>query len=64
MLGAQSQTCCGRMGYLHLKGLMALFRNIYLRFEGLVAEYKRPQDRMISMAIGAQYSGYHVLATP
>lgn len=52
------------MGYLHLKGLMALFRNIYLRFEGLVAEYKRPQDRMISMAIGAQYSGYHVLATP
>ena len=25
---------------------MALFRNIYLRFEGLVAEYKHPQDRM------------------
>ncbi|EKF16576.1 hypothetical protein SAMN05216254_1490 [Bifidobacterium bifidum] len=43
---------------------MALFRNIYLRFEGLVAEYKHPQDRMIPMAIGAQYSGYHVLATP
>ena len=50
--------------YLRFEGVIRDAPDIYLRFEGLVAEYKHPQDRMIPMAIGAQYSGYHVLATP
>ncbi|SFC27617.1 hypothetical protein SAMN05216254_1528 [Bifidobacterium bifidum] len=30
----------------------------------MVAKYKHPQNRMIPMAIGAQYPGHRVLATP
>ena len=51
-------------GYLHFEGLIRVVPNAYLRFEGLVAKYKHPQNRMIPMAIGAQYSRYHVSAPP
>ncbi|MBD9132203.1 hypothetical protein B5U84_08055 [Bifidobacterium bifidum] len=51
-------------GYLRFEGAIRFDPNIYLRFEGLVAKYKRPQNRMIPMAIGAQYPGHRVLATP
>lgn len=50
--------------YLAFKGLIRVPWDIYLRFRGLVAKYERLQNGMVPMAIGAQYSRYHVSAPP
>ena len=50
--------------YLRFEGLISRSRNIYLRFKGLPAKYSSSRNRMTSMAIRPEYSGYRNLATP
>ena len=50
--------------YLRFEGEIRDAPDIYLRFEGLVAKYKRYGNRMIPARIRSEYSAYRVLATP
>ena len=43
---------------------MEPFFVVYLRFEGLIAKYKRYGNRMIPARNRSEYSAYRVLATP
>lgn len=51
-----------RQGIYVSRGVTRTFRNIYLHFEGLVAEYQWHGSRMIPVASIMQYLEY--LATP
>ena len=51
-------------GYLRFKGVIFGRRNIYLHFEGLVAEYQWHGSRMIPVASIMQYLEYRATPTP
>ena len=50
--------------YLRFEGVFREAPDIYLRFEGLIAKYKRYGNRMIPARNRSEYSAYRVLATP
>jgi hypothetical protein len=52
------------VGYLRFEGVIRDATDIYLRFEGLIAKYKRYGNRMIPARNRSEYSAYRVLATP
>ena len=52
------------MVYLRFEGVILQSGDIYLRFKGLIAKYKRYGNRMIPARNRSEYSAYRVLATP
>ncbi|PDH97123.1 hypothetical protein B9C75_08660 [Bifidobacterium bifidum] len=51
-------------GYLRFEGVTRTLWNIYLHFEGLVAEYQWHGSRMIPVASIMQYLEYRATPTP
>ena len=49
---------------MRFEGVLQARSDIYLRFEGLVPEYKHHGNRMIPMLNTPIYSGYRIQATP